>query len=71
MILILTFVLIAVIMAIMAVGLLAGRRLRGSCGGLGKACDCANAASCPRLKAPQGDGERRARAARQPSPSRT
>jgi hypothetical protein len=47
MVLVLTFVLIAVIMTVMAVGLLGGRRLKGSCGGVGTSCECANAERCP------------------------
>lgn len=50
MILVLTLVLFGVTMAVMAVGLLAGKRLRGSCGGSQGACDCADAATCPRVK---------------------
>ncbi|MBE2249626.1 MAG: Na(+)-translocating NADH-quinone reductase subunit E [Myxococcus sp.] len=45
-----TFVVFSVAMLAMAVGLLRGRRLRGSCGGSAGACDCTEAATCPRVK---------------------
>ena len=51
MILVFTLVLVGAAMALMAVGLLAGKRLRGSCGGATGACGCADPASCPRFKA--------------------
>lgn len=46
-----TFLLFALVVAAMAVGVLfSNRRLRGSCGGTGEACDCSRArqAACPR-----------------------
>lgn len=46
MLLLITFLIIAVTMTVMAVGLLAGRRLKGSCGGVGRACECENAQRC-------------------------
>lgn len=46
MILLITFLIISVTMSVMAVGLLAGRRLKGSCGGVGRACQCENAERC-------------------------
>ncbi len=59
MILVISFLLVGVTMALMAVGLLKGRPLRGSCGRASGACDCANAASCARLKHhPQGSADR-------------
>jgi hypothetical protein len=45
-----TFAIIGAAMALMAVGLLANRQLRGSCGGSAD-CRCADTASCPRFKA--------------------
>lgn len=51
MILLITFAIIGAAMALMAVGLLAGRRLRGSCGGTGADCQCVDSATCPRFKA--------------------
>ena len=44
----LTFALFAAAMLLMAAGLLAGKALRGSCGGVD--CSCANAATCERRR---------------------
>lgn len=48
--LLITFLLFAAAMLLMGVGLLRGKQLRGSCGGLKGACDCRDAGSCPKVK---------------------
>lgn len=52
-----TLTVMALVMLAMAVGVMfSGRRLKGSCGGVGGDCECdaAGRAACPRTKAQAG-----------------
>lgn len=58
MLFVLTIVIMAALMGLMAIGLVRGRRLKGSCGGTGGPCHCEatgvpkSERACERFKAP-------------------